>query len=400
MRALDGLRVLDLGHFLSAPRCGQILAELGATVAKIEPPQGETMRILMSVAGADRILSVVNTNKRGMTLNLKSEPGRALFKELVAVADVVLENFRSGTMEQMGLGYERLAEINPRLIYASISGFGNTGPEKGRGAFDIIAQATGGIMDALGLPDRPPGVFFGDLVSGAYAAMAIGFALFVREKTGRGQQIDISMQDVMYAHYFRAHSVQALGESAAETTGILGRSVDNLLTDHEHPLPFWNAYRARDGYVAVVALTDRHWERLMKAVGRDDLLKDPRFANFVTRVRNAAAAVEILAQWAAGRTVAEVVHILTESGVPCGKVCSAEEVGEDPQLAERGMHRQVGHPQFGTIRVPGSALKMSMTPGEISRAHPGLGEHTEEILKEFLEMDDEQIAGWRSQGAF
>ena len=398
-QALEGIRVLDLGHFLSAPRCGQILAELGASVIKIEPPHGETMRILMALAGAERILSIVNTNKRGITLNLKTEAGRALFGDLVKVSDVVLENFSYGTMAQMGLEYERLAEINPRLIYASISGFGNTGPEKDRAAFDIIAQARGGIMDALDLQDRPPGIFFADLVSGAYAAMAVACALFAREKTGKGQQIDISMQDVMYAHHFRAHSIQALGESAVETEGILGRSIEDLLTNHEDPLPFWNAYHARDGHVAIVALTDKQWQRLMKAIGREDLLDDPRFSNFVTRTRNAAAGVEILAQWAAERTVAEIVHVLTEQRVPCGKVCSTDDVNADPQLSERGMHHQVKHPRLGPITVPGSVLKMSMTPGEVSRAHPDLGEHTEEVLKEFLDMQDEEMAQWRARGA-
>ena len=399
MNALEGIRVLDLGHFLSAPRCGQILAELGASVIKIEPPQGETMRILMSLAGAERILSVVNSNKRGITLNLKSESGQALFKELVKVSDVVVENFSHGTMEQMGLHYEHLAELNPRLIFASISGFGDTGPERDRAAFDIIAQATGGIMDALDARDRPPGIFFADLVSGAYAAMGIAFALFTRERTGKGQRIDISMQDVMYAHHFHAHSIRALGESAAETTGILGRSIENLLTDHENPLPFWNSYRARDGYVAIVALTDRQWERLVKAVGREDLIGDPRFSNFVTRIHNAADGVEILSEWAGKRTVAEIVQTLTASRVPCGKVCSTEDVNADPQLAERGMLSQADHPKLGPIGLPGSVLKMSMTPGEVSRAHPSLGEHTEEVLKDFLDMDEEEIAEWRSRGA-
>ncbi|HEO70794.1 MAG TPA: CoA transferase [Candidatus Hydrogenedentes bacterium] len=397
--ALEGIRILDLGHFLAAPRCGQILGELGATVVKIEPPQGETMRILMSLAKAERILAVVNTNKRGISLNLKSDAGQALFLKLVAAADVVLENFGSGTMDRLGLGYGHLAEVNPGLVYASISGFGNTGPQKNRGAFDIIAQATSGIMDALGLPDRPPGIFFADLVSGAYAAMAIVAALFVREKTGKGQQIDISMQDVMYAHHFRAHAVQALGDAAEETTGMLGRSVDNLLTDHEHPLPFWNTYRTKDGHVAIVALTDRHWERLMKAIGHENLLDDARFANFITRIHNAPAGVEILSRWAADRTVDEVVRVLNECDVPCGKVCSTQDVKVDPQLAERGMVNEVQHSLSGPIRVPGSALKMSVTPGEISRPHPGLGEHTEEVLREFLDMDDEEIAEWKSRGA-
>lgn len=398
-RALEGIRVLDLGQFLSAPRCGQILAELGADVIKVEPAQGDTMRLLMMLAGADRVLSVVNTNKRGLKLNLRSPGGPELLQKLVGAADVLLENFVPGTMARLGLGYDALSQLNPRLIYASISGFGTTGAQGGRPAFDIIAQATSGIMDAIEMPDRPPPVFFADLVSGAYAALGIVTALFVRERTGQGQRVDISMQDVMYAHHFRAHTLRALGDDQERSSAILGRSIDHLLTDADHPLPFWNSYLARDGFVAVVALTEGQWQRLMKAVGREDLLKDARLANFVARIRNAAMGVEVLAEWVASRTADEVVEVLTAARVPCGKVCTTAAANQDAQLAERDMYRVVDHPRLGEIGVPGSVLKMSRTSGAVAAPHPDLGQHTEQVLRDLLDATDEDIAGWRKTGA-
>jgi crotonobetainyl-CoA:carnitine CoA-transferase CaiB-like acyl-CoA transferase len=398
--ALSGVRVLDLGQFLSAPRCGQILAEHGADVVKIEPGQGETLRLLVTVAGAERVLSCINTNKRGLRLDLRSPAGRELFLELVKAADVLLENFTPGTMERMGLGYDSLAEANPRLVYASITGYGQTGPLRDRPAFDIIAQASSGIMDALGLAQRPPPIFFADLVSGAYAALGVVMALFARARTGRGQRVDVSMQDVMYAHHFRAHSHRALGEHEARATAVLGRSIDNLMTDPDNPLPFWNSYLAADGFVAVVALTDSQWRRLMQAVGRDDLNADPRFANFVTRVRNAAAGIEALSGWMAARTAAEAVDALTAARVPCARVCPTSEVNADPQLAAREMLASVEHPRLGRIDVPGTAIKLSATPGRVARPHPDLGGHTREVLAELLGMGDDELARWKERGAF
>ncbi len=399
VKALEGIRVLDLGQFLSAPRCGQLLAELGAEVIKIEPAQGDTMRLLMKLAGAEKVLGAVNTNKRGMKLNLKSPEGPEILRRLVARCDALLENFVPGTMERLELGYESLAGHNPKLVYASISGFGITGELGDRPAFDIIAQATSGIMDALDLAHRPPPVFFADLVSGAYAALGIVAALFSRERTGEGQRVDISMQDVMYAHHFRAQTLRALGEDQDTTSQILGRSIDHLMTDPDSPLPFWNSYLAQDGFVAVVALTEGQWKRLMETIGQPDLLKDARFSNFVTRIRNAAAGVEVVSEWVSNRTVNEVVDTLAAARVPCGKVCATADVNDDAQLGEREMFRTVEHPRLGEIGVPGSVLKMSRTPGTIDRPHPDLGQHTEEILRDLLDPSEEEIAAWKKSGA-
>ena len=398
-KALEGIRVLDLGQFLSAPRCGQLLAELGADVIKIEPGQGDTMRLLMKLAGAEKVLGAVNTNKRGMKLDLKSAQGPSILKRLVARSDVLLENFVPGTMGRLGLGYDTLTEVNPKLVYASISGFGITGELGDRPAFDIIAQATSGIMDALDLAHRPPPVFFADFVSGAYAALGIMAALFARERTGEGQRVDISMQDVMYAHHFRAQTLRALGDDQETTSQILGRSIDHLMTDPDNPLPFWNSYLAKDGFVAVVALTEGQWRRLMETIGRSDLVQDARFSNFVTRIRNAAEGVEIVSEWVSNRNADDVVESLAAARVPCGKVCPTAEVNRDSQLGEREMFQRVRHERLGEIGVPGSVLKLSRTPGEVVRPHPDLGEHTEEVLREVLEATDTELADWKKAGA-
>jgi len=233
---LSGIRVLELGVFLAAPRCARILAEEGAEVIKVEPPTGEPMRVLMALTGAERVLSAVNAGKKGITLDLRTEAGRRLLLELAAVSDVLVENHVPGSLDRLGVGWEALQEVNPRLVYASLSGFGHTGPLADRGAFDIIAQATSGIMALSGRPELPPPVPFADLVAGAYAASAIGLSLFARERTGRGRRVDVSMQDVMYVHHFRAQSERALGEEAARVESLLGRSIHDLFWDADRPV--------------------------------------------------------------------------------------------------------------------------------------------------------------------
>lgn len=397
--ALAGVRVLDLTQFLSGPRCTQLMAEAGAEVIKIEPPDGEAMRKLTVLSGAERILSNLNRNKKGLVLNLQSEKGRELLKELVKVSDVLVENFTPGLMDKMELGYEALHVVNPRLVYAVISGFGRSGPLSERTAFDIISQATGGIMNANGMDDRPPAVFFGDLVSGAYCTIGILEAILCRERTGMGQLVDISMQDVMYYQHFSAHSRRALAPVEEEVAGILGKPIDRLMTDHDQPLCFWNAYHARDGYVAIVALSDSQWNRLMEAVGRPDLVGDERFDNFVLRVHNSRDGVEVVDAWTREHTVAEVVKAMDAARVPCGAVLDAAALGRDEQLEAREMLCEVDHPRLGKIGVPGTPVKLSETPGRIKSACPELGEHTDEILSSILGLSVSEIEALRSEGA-
>lgn len=393
---LDGIRVLELGQFLSAPRCGRILAEQGADVVKIEPPAGEQLRLLLTLVGADKSYAIVNAGKRGLTLDLKRDEGRDVFRELVKSVDVVVENLAPGALERMGLGYRVLSELNPRLVLCSISGFGQDGPLSDRLAFDIIAQATSGVMHGQGQPEKPPAIFFGDLVSGAYAAMGVAFALLARERTGRGQHVDVSMQEVMYAQHFGAHSQRALGDDEERIAALLGRSLHQIITSPDDPLPFWAVYPATDGHVAVVALTDGHWQRLMKVIGQESLGADGRFATFIDRVRNAREGREVVRAWTAGKSVDEIVTALAAGGVPCGRVATEEQVHRDPHLEARGMLARIGAGD-DEVRVPGPVPRTrGASAGQ--RRHPGLSEHTDEVLSALAGLDDDAIAGLRAAG--
>jgi CoA:oxalate CoA-transferase len=399
MKVLDGIRVLDLSQFLSGPRAAQMLAFFGAEVIKIEPPQGDTMRMLMVVSGSERSLSTIHQNKKGMVIDLRQEEGKTVFLDLVEKSDVIVENFKPGTMEKLGLSWETLRARNPRLVYAAISGFGRTGPLSDRTAFDIISQATGGTMHGNGIPDRPPGVFFGDLGTGGHCALGIMAALMAREKSGKGQLVDLSMQDVMYFHNFWGFSEKATGPVKEEISAIFGRDMTQLLTDYEHPMPFWNSYKATDGHVVVVALTDGQWNGLMELIGRSDLIGDERFSDFVSRIKNADEGIAIVTAWMESRSSDEIVEKLTEKRIPCGKVANYDQLNQDPQLAARQMYQTVTHARLGSIDVPGNPVRLSDTPGGFDSPCPDLGEHTDQVLAEVLGLDEKRIESLRKSGA-
>ncbi len=398
-KVLEGVKVLDLSQFLSGPRCSQLLAMKGADVVKIEPPQGETMRLLAGFMRSERMLSVLHQNKRGAAIDMKKPLGLDAVRRLADKADVLVENFAPGLMKKIGLDYDTLKASNPRLVYVSISGFGATGPLADRLAFDIVSQATAGIMSAYKMEDRTPKVYFGDLVSGAYAALGAVEALFCRERTGEGMFVDISMQDVMYFQNFSALSENALSPVLGDIEKLIGRSMSNLLTDDDNPLPFWYSYKAKDGHVVIVALTERQWADFMRAIGKPDALADNRFNNFVARIRNAADGIAMIAPWVAERGVSEVVSILEQSGIPCAPVLNFHQVNTDPQLAARAMHAVATDPVLGDIAVPGDPVKLSGCPPDIRSACPRLGEHTDEILRDWLGLGDDEIAGLRKARA-
>lgn len=396
-KALDGIKVLDLSQFLSGPRCSQLLALKGADVVKVEPPIGETMRMLTRFMKSERMMSVMHQNKRGIVVDMKKEEGRSLIRRLADAADVVVENFAPGLMSKIGLGYETLRETNPRMIYVSISGFGRTGPMSNRLAFDIVAQASAGIMSAYKMEDKTPKIYFADLVSGAYAALGAVEALFHRERTGEGQLVDVSMQDVMYFQNFSAMSDKALKAVADDVEKMIGRSITNLLSDDAHPLPFWASYKAKNGYVVIVALTDSEWKGLMEAIGREDTLNDFRFSNFLTRIQNAPDGIKLIAPWVAEHTTDEVVVALEARKVPCAAVLNFEQVNHHPQLDARGMLAAVEDSEYGTISVPGDPIKLGACPDDVRSSCPHIGEHTAEVLGEWLGMSDEDIAGLRGK---
>jgi len=400
MKALQGIRVLDLSQFLSGPRATQILADLGAEVIKIEQPGvGEGLRILTMLApGSDRILSILNRNKLAMTLNLRSPRGREILKELAGRSDVLVENFTPGTMAKYGLDYPSLKKINPRIIYGAITGFGQTGPRSACPAFDIIAQATGGIMAANRQPDRVPGTFMADLTSGAYLALGVILSLFHRERTGQGQLVDVSMQDVMYSQNFPAMSRRALLEVRNDILNQAGINPESLMTEIERPVPFWRPYKAKNGYVAIVALTDAQWRRMMNAIGRPDLAEDERLSNTLARFINSTLSIGVMEAWTSQRTVQEIVEILDRAQIPCGPVQDSEALLTDPQLQSRGMLAQVPHPSYQRVQVPGFPIQFSETPAVLETAAPELGRDTTKILREFLSKTPEEIEGLREEG--
>ena len=396
-RPLDGVTVLDLSQFLSGPRCAQILGLLGARVIKVETAMGDTMRLLMRMLGSERSLSVIHQNKEAIVVNWRTPEGAQIIRELSRQSDIFVENFAKGILEKSGLGYSDLRRKNSKLIYVSITGFGHTGPLCERTAFDIIAQATGGIMWAQGNPDRPPGVFFADLISGAYAAIGAISALWQRAKTGKGQHIDISMQDVMYFHNFWALADRANGPEKEEVERRLGRTLVSFLTDPQHPLPFWNSYRARDGYIAIVALTDQQWNRFMEVIGRPELIHDDRFVDIVARVRNADEGVKIVSEWVSQRTTDEVERLLTEARIPCGKVKDFDGLFVDHQLRQRDMFQEVTSPVYGVVDSCGFPIKMSESELKVFSGCPELGQDTDRVLKELLGYSDKKIGELRRQ---
>jgi len=398
-KILEGIKVLDLSQFLSGPRCSQLLSLKGADVVKIEPPMGETMRILANIMKSERMMSTLHQNQRGVVIDLKKAEGREVFHRMADRADILVENFAPGLMKKLELDFDHLRESNPRLIYVSISGFGRTGPYSDRTAFDIIAQASSGIMHAYKMQDRPPKVYFGDLVSGAYAALGAMEALLYRERTGKGQLVDISMQDVMYFQNFSCFTETALEPVSGEIEKMLGTSLSGLLTDDSHPKPFWSSFRAKDGYVVIVALTDREWQHFMEVIGREDMITDPRFNNFLVRVQNDDEGMEQIKPWIAERTTDEVVAALEAKNVPCAKVADFDEVNNSEQLKARGMITEVDDKKLGPIKVPGDPIRLSDVPNDVHSPCPHLGEHTDEVLKDWLKLADAEIAELRKKNA-
>ncbi len=398
LQILENIRVLDLSQFLSGPRASQLMAFFGAEVIKIEPPTGDSMRLLLQVSGSERSMSCLHQNKKGIVIDLKKKEGVDLFFQLVEQSDVIIENLKPGTLDAGGLSYENIKKRNPRIIYAKISGFGNEGPLADRTAFDIISQATAGIMYGNGVVDRPPGVFFGDLTSGAYCAFGIMLALMAREKTGKGQFIDISMQDVMYFHNFWCFTEKANGPVKENIKQLFGREMKKFLSDHEHPMPFWSTYKCSDGYICVVALTDNQWNNFLEAMGMNDLITDSRFSNFIDRVRNADDARAIINRWMEKYSCDMIIEKLNSKRIPCGKVVNYDEVNEDANLRSRGMFAKVSHKVMGDIDVPGNPINLSDTPGFVSSPSPDLGEHTEEILRKILNISPDAFQNLKTNG--
>lgn len=376
-KALSHITVLDVSRLLAGPYSSMVLADLGANVIKIEVPgRGDDARLFGPFnQGESGYFIALNRNKRGMTLDLRKPEGQAVFKELVAKADIVLENFAAGTMAQWGLDYESLAAINPRLIYASISGFGQTGPYSKLVAFDAIAQAMGGMMSVTGYPDSPPtrvGPGLGDINAGNYATMGILAALLQREKTGQGQKVDISMQDCMIA----------ILENAIVRYTMAGDTPDRIGSRHPSITPY-DVFPAKDGYVIIACANEATWRRLAEAMEQPELITDERFTVNAIRTQNIHQLTPIINKWTSSRTRQEILDILRANSVPSAPIFTIPDLVENEHVLARNMVLPVDHPVVGTLRIPGNPIKLDHSPDTIDRPSPLLGQHTVEILKEF-----------------
>jgi crotonobetainyl-CoA:carnitine CoA-transferase CaiB-like acyl-CoA transferase len=375
--SLDGVRVLDLSRVLAGPFCGMLLSDLGADVVKIEDTgSGDESRTWPPHKdGESAAFLVINRNKRDMTLDLKAPEGVAVLKRMVATADVLIENFRTGTMESFGLGYDTLAAINPRLVYCSISAFGRTGPRKDAAGYEALMQAFSGIMSITGEPDGAPlrcGVSFLDLTTGIFSAFGIVNALLHRERTGLGQRVDGSLLET---------AVTLLNYHAE---GYLLAGVQPKPLGSSHPsLSPYRTFKCRDGqWVFIAGANDRFWQRLAPALGLPEMVTDPRFAKNIERVKNRRELEAALEAAIARHDREPLLTMLEAAGVPATPVNTVQQVMEDAQTAARSMIERVVHPRLGEIPVVGTPVKFSrMRPG-VRRPAPQQGEHTDEILAE------------------
>ena len=389
---LDGMRVLEITQVMSGPFCGMLLGDMGADVIKVEKPGGDDSRRMTppTINGESAAFMAINRNKRGLGLNLKTTEGRDIFKKLAAQSDVLIENFRPGAMAGLGLGYDDLAVVNPALIYCSISGFGQTGPYRERGGFDLVAQAMSGMISITGHSGEAPvkvGVPIADLNAGIYASYAILSAYIHRLKTGRGQRIDTSLLESSVAYTF--------WESAIFFA--TGDSPPPMGSAHRLAAPY-QVFKAADAYFALGAANQSNWEKLCRVVGRPDLLDDARFAANPQRVLNQGELTAILEDIFISRPVDQWVAAFEDVGVPVGHVYSIDQVYSDPQVTAREMAVDLDHPKAGKTRVIGIPVKLSETPGQIRRPAPTLGQHTDELLNQ-LGLSADEIAVLREKKA-
>ena len=375
--ALDGVRIVDLTQVMAGPFCTMLLADLGADVIKVEPPGGDLSRSMggrrLHMKGKDHAPFIaLNRNKRSIVLDLKLPADRDQLLTMLDDADVLVENFRPGVAERLGMGFETVATRNPRLIYARISGFGQAGPWADRPGFDLIAQGMAGVMSVTGTADGNPvkcGIPISDLAAGLYAANGIQAALLAREKTGRGQRVETSL--------FEA----ALGLSVWEATEYwaTGEAPQPLGSAHRLSAPY-QAFRASDGFLTIAALTRPHWEKLCQVLDLAGLAFDPRYVSNADRLANQESLVTEIERALASRTVDEWVDRLLAEGIPCGPILDYAQVFDSPHTAARRMVELVDHPVDGPVRTLGIPVKLSDTPASVRQPPPLLGEHTAAVL--------------------
>ena len=388
---LAGVRVVDFTRVLAGPFCTAIMGDLGAEIIKVESPNGDEYRHVPPFRedqGAFFLL--VNRGKKSIVLNLKSEEGKAVVAELVRAADVVVENFSPGVADRLGIGYEACNAINPRVIYASISGFGQSGAMARQPAYDVIVQAASGIMHSTGFAGTSPtlaGESLADLIAGLFAAWGVSSALYERERTGAGRYMDVSMFDCLFSMLPTSIAQWLYG-------GHLPKRVGNR---HPISVPF-GAFKARDGWFMLAILSNRLFNCFLAMAGQDALIGDPRFASDMARSEHEPLVRGIIEDWAADKDVAEVVAVLSAAHIPAGLIWTIQQAIESDQVRERGLMHDVDHPTAGKATVLEQPVRFRGLARGCASAPPLLGEHTNEILRGICKLSDEQVAALEASG--
>jgi formyl-CoA transferase len=393
-RPLEGLRVLDMSRALAGPYCTMMLGDMGADVIKVERPgRGDESRNwgppfvgepYGPYPGESAYYMAINRSKRSLTVDLKSPEGQKIICEIATRSDVLVENFRTGSLEKLGLGYEDIKEVNPRLVYCSISGYGRTGPYASRPGYDFIIQAEGGIMGVTGPEEGPPyrvGVSIVDITTGMFASTAILAALRAREESGFGQLIDLSLMD----------SIVALLANVASNYLVGGTEPKRMGNAHFNIAPY-EVFRARDRWITLGALNDRQWGMLCDFVEMPELKDDPRFADNHSRVTNREELAEILNRVFSTRDAEEWLGMLQQAGIPSGPINAVQDVFNHPQREARELVQYIQHPTAGEVAFPGFPYKFSETPAQLLRPPPMLGEHTDEVLIGLLGYSKQKVA--------
>ena len=390
---LSGITVLDLSHVYNGPYAAFLMALAGAAVIKVEPLHGEHLRSRGDLGGADLPFAMLNSNKKPVTLNLKSEKGKALFRELVARADILVENFAPGVMDRLGLGAADLHKINPRLIYGSSSGYGKDGPYRDYPAMDLVMQAMSGIINSTGFPDQPPvksGAAVCDFSAGIHLYAAIMTALYERERTGKGRVVEVAMQDAIYASLASNYGmVHARGAAAPDRTG--NRHGGLGITPY-------NVYATSDGYIVLNCPGDHHFRAVLDVMGRPELKDDPRFVSRSSRVVNTPAVDELIESWTKTLTRDDVAQRMLAAAVPCAPVRNLSEVMSDENMHARGSLQWIDHPQLGRVALPHSPLVFEGAERRPIEPSLPLGASNEEIFGGWLGHTEKELEAYKAEG--
>jgi CoA:oxalate CoA-transferase len=393
MRALDDVRILDLTHVYNGPYATLLLGFLGAEIIKVEPIRGEMARTIFKIPKSDESYAFImlNSNKKGITLNLKTERGRELLKELATRCDVVVENFAAGVMDKLGLGYEELRKLNRGLIYASGSGFGRSGPYSNYPAFDPVVQAMTGLMNSTGFPENPPvkaGPPIFDIMSGTHLCAGILAAIHQRDRTGEGTIVETSL--------FEA----SLGPLITQMSAYMARGLNGRFGNTAPGRLFspYNTFKTKDGYVLLLVANDDKWQALCKVMKREELIDDPRYATNAARAKRFDEVDALVTSWTLQHTKQEVMELLANADVTCGIVKEIPEVINDPHLRERGTLQDIEHPTAGKVTVLASPIRLNDEVPTIDSPSPTLGEHNDLIFGKLLGLSTKEIASLREQG--